>query len=48
MVCFGSERGDFGEGLFCVMTGLGSCRALVSSNGVVAKYDYDVYGSVRG
>jgi RHS repeat-associated protein len=32
-----------------VYDGLGSCRALVSSNGiVVAKYDYDVYGSVRG
>jgi len=34
---------------YFVYDGLGSCRALVSSNGiVVAKYDYDVYGSVRG
>jgi RHS repeat-associated protein len=46
------DEGANGEILardYFVYDGLGSCRALVSSNGiVVAKYDYDVYGSVRG
>jgi RHS repeat-associated protein len=45
------DEGANGEILardYFVYDGLGSCRALVSSNGViVAKYDYDVYGSVR-
>lgn len=32
-----------------VYDGLGSCRALMASNGVVvAKYDYDAYGPTRG
>ncbi|MCS3918782.1 RHS repeat-associated core domain-containing protein [Fervidibacter sacchari] len=46
------DEGANGEILardYFVYDGLGSCRALVSSSGVVvAKYDYDVYGSVRG
>jgi len=46
------DEGANGEILardYFVYDGLGSCRALVSSNGlIVAKYDYDVYGSVRG
>jgi len=34
---------------YFVYDGLGSCRALVASNGVVvAKYDYDAYGAIRG
>ncbi len=34
---------------YFVYDGLGSCRALVASDGrVVVKYDYDVYGRVRG
>jgi RHS repeat-associated protein len=45
------DEGANGEILardYFVYDGLGSCSALVSSNGiVVAKYDYDVYGSVR-
>jgi len=33
---------------YFVYDGLGSCRALVASNGVVvAKYDYDAHGAVR-
>jgi RHS repeat-associated protein len=46
------DEGANGEILardYFVYDGLGSCRALVSSSGiVVAKYDYDVYGSIRG
>ncbi len=46
------DEGANGEILardYFVYDGLGSCQALVSSNGVVVtKYDYDVYGSVRG
>jgi len=46
------DEGANGEILardYFVYDGLGSCRALVARNGVVvAKYDYDVYGLVRG